>query len=51
MLERVAAVDALPHRGFSLICSVDEEDFMRGLRRPSTPAGSARANGTGHRAH
>ena len=29
-LERVAAVDALPHRGFSLICSVDEEDFMRG---------------------
>lgn len=29
-LERVAAVGALPHRGFSLICSVDEEDFMRG---------------------
>lgn len=29
-LERVAADGALPHRGFSLICSVDEEDFMRG---------------------
>ena len=29
-LERVAAVGALPRRGFSLICSVDEEDFMRG---------------------
>lgn len=29
-LERVAADDALPRRGFSLICSVDEEDFMRG---------------------
>ena len=29
-LERVAAKGALPHRGFSLICSVDEEDFMRG---------------------
>ena len=29
-LERVAAKGALPHRGFSLICSVDEEDYMRG---------------------
>ena len=29
-LERVAADGALPCRGFSLICSVDEEDFMRG---------------------
>lgn len=29
-LERVAASGALPRRGFSLICSVDEEDFMRG---------------------
>ena len=29
-LERVAAEGELPHRGFSLICSVDEEDFMRG---------------------
>ena len=29
-LERVAADGALPRRGFSLICSVDEEDFMRG---------------------
>ena len=29
-LERVAAEGALPRRGFSLICSVDEEDFMRG---------------------
>ena len=29
-LERVAADDTLPRRGFSLICSVDEEDFMRG---------------------
>lgn len=29
-LERVAADGELPHRGFSLICSVDEEDFMRG---------------------
>lgn len=29
-LERVAAEGKLPHRGFSLICSVDEEDFMRG---------------------
>ena len=29
-LERVAAEDELPRRGFSLICSVDEEDFMRG---------------------
>ena len=30
MFERIAAKGALPHRGFSLICSVDEEDFMRG---------------------
>ena len=30
VLERVAAGGELPHRGFSLICSVDEEDFMRG---------------------
>lgn len=30
MLERVAAEGKLPRRGFSLICSVDEEDFMRG---------------------
>lgn len=29
-LERVAADGALPRRGFSLIRSVDEEDFMRG---------------------
>lgn len=29
-LERVAADGALPRRGFSLICSVDEENFMRG---------------------
>lgn len=29
-LERVAACDVLPRRGFSLICSVDEEDFMHG---------------------
>ena len=29
-LERVAARGELPRRGFSLICSVDEEDFMRG---------------------
>lgn len=29
-LERVAADGALPRRGFSLICSVDEEGFMRG---------------------
>ena len=28
--ERIAAKGALPHRGFSLVCSVDEEDFMRG---------------------
>ena len=28
--ERVAAEGELPRRGFSLICSVDEEDFMRG---------------------
>ena len=31
LLERVAASDTLPRRGFSLICSVDEEDFMRGV--------------------
>lgn len=29
-VERVAADGALPRRGLSLICSVDEEDFMRG---------------------
>lgn len=29
-LEHVLADGALPRRGFSLICSVDEEDFMRG---------------------
>lgn len=29
-LERVAERGELPRRGFSLICSVDEEDFMRG---------------------
>ena len=29
-LERVAAEGELPRRSFSLICSVDEEDFMRG---------------------
>ena len=29
-LERAAAYGELPQRGFSLICSVDEEDFMRG---------------------
>lgn len=29
-LERVAADGALPRRGFSLICSIDEEDFMCG---------------------
>ena len=29
-LERVAACGELPRRGFSLICSVDEEDFMHG---------------------
>ena len=29
-LERAAAEGTLPRRGFSLICSVDEEDFMRG---------------------
>lgn len=29
-LDRVATDGALPRRGFSLICSVDEEDFMRG---------------------
>ena len=30
MLERVATSGELPRRSFSLICSVDEEDFMRG---------------------
>lgn len=30
VLERIAASGELPRRGFSLICSVDEEDFMRG---------------------
>lgn len=29
-LERLAADGALPRRGFALICSVDEEDFMHG---------------------
>ncbi len=29
-LERVAETGELPHRGLSLICTVDEEDFMRG---------------------
>lgn len=29
-LERMTASGELPRRGFSLICSVDEEDFMRG---------------------
>lgn len=29
-LEHVAASGKLPRRGFSLICSVNEEDFMRG---------------------
>ena len=29
-IERVAERGELPRRGFSLICSVDEEDFMRG---------------------
>lgn len=29
-LERATASGELPRRGFSLICSVDEEDFMRG---------------------
>ena len=29
-IERVAACGVRPRRGFSLICSVDEEDFMRG---------------------
>ena len=31
LLDLVAATDRLPRRGFSLICSVDEEDFMRGV--------------------
>ena len=31
LLDRVAATGSLPRRGFSLICSVDEEDFMRGV--------------------
>ena len=31
VLDRVAATGSLPRRGFSLICSVDEEDFMRGV--------------------
>lgn len=30
VLERIATSGELPRRGFSLICSVDEEDFMRG---------------------
>lgn len=32
-LERTAQTGELPHRGFSIICSVDEEDFMRGVER------------------
>lgn len=35
--ERIAAKGALPHRGFSLICSVDEEDFMRGSEAAIDP--------------
>lgn len=31
LLGRVGAEGRLPRRGFSLICSVDEEDFMRGV--------------------
>ena len=31
LLDRVSAQHSLPRRGFSLICSVDEEDFMRGV--------------------
>ena len=31
LLERIAHEGALPRRGFSLICSVDEEDYMRGV--------------------
>lgn len=31
LLGRVAAEGRLPRRGFSLVCSVDEEDFMRGV--------------------
>ena len=31
LLDRVAETSELPQRGFSLICSVDEEDFMRGV--------------------
>ena len=31
LLGRVAGEKRLPRRGFSLICSVDEEDFMRGV--------------------
>ena len=30
-LERVGASGKLPRRGISIICSVDEEDFMRGV--------------------
>lgn len=45
VLERIATSGELPRRGFSLICSVDEEDFMPAPRPPSVPAGSARANG------
>ena len=32
-LERTAQTGELPRRGFSIICSVDEEDFMRGVER------------------
>ena len=31
LFDRIACDGALPRRGFSLICSVDEEDFMRGV--------------------
>lgn len=44
-LERVAADGALPRRGFSLICSVDEEDFMRGSEAAINAGWVARANG------
>ena len=30
-LDKMARTGELPRRGFSLICSVDEEDFMRGV--------------------
>ena len=31
LLERMSGEKCLPRRGFALICSVDEEDFMRGV--------------------